>query len=277
MEHQKRIITALILFSLGLAAYLYFEHNAVIFLSALIAVLSNLEFLQMVLDKRLSRELRIFKLLHIALASAGIFIFSSPENIIPLYFVGLCIGSILFLSLLFCHFDKSTDNPLEVHLKDAVMQTFGFVYIACFMSFVPAIHALPHGAPLLLLPLLIIWGGDIGAYYGGKFMGKHLLSPQLSPKKTWEGSVSAIFVSLVACVVMQKYFLLEFSLVCLSLTAVLVSIAAQAGDLLESLIKRVAKVKDSGAIFPGHGGVFDRFDSLIAAAPLFYYLIALCR
>jgi phosphatidate cytidylyltransferase len=156
-----------------------------------------------------------------------------------------------------------------------LIQIVGIFYIIGFLSFVPQIHLLPQGPSLLLFLLLLIWGGDISAYYGGRTLGRHKLSPSISPGKTVEGGfVNTLFCLLLAIPV---HFLLlpNFSLLAVAGIGVIISVTAQCGDLLESLIKRGAHVKDSGKIMPGHGGMLDRFDSLIFAAPVYYFLVKL--
>lgn len=126
--------------------------------------------------------------------------------------------------------------------------------------------ALPYGAQWVLFALLLVWVADIGAFFCGRRFGRIPLAPAVSPGKTWEGVLGGIAVSAVVAIAGSLWFqvpLAEFLPLCL--TAVGFSII---GDLTESLLKRFAGVKDSGSVFPGHGGVMDRIDSLTAAAPV---------
>ena len=126
--------------------------------------------------------------------------------------------------------------------------------------------ALPHGAQWVLFALLLVWVADIGAFFCGRRFGRIRLAPNVSPGKTWEGVLGGIAVSAVVAVAGSLWFhvpLAAFLPLCL--TAVGFSII---GDLTESLLKRFAGVKDSGRVFPGHGGVMDRIDSLTGAAPV---------
>ncbi|MEG1998027.1 MAG: phosphatidate cytidylyltransferase, partial [Clostridiales bacterium] len=125
--------------------------------------------------------------------------------------------------------------------------------------------------PALLL-LLTVWITDIGAYEIGRRVGKHLLAPKISPHKTWEGAISG----LVFAVGLTGGYAVAVLGIKITEAVVIVavgSVAGQLGDLLESKIKRLAGVKDSGKIFPGHGGVLDRFDSILLAAPVLYLLL----
>jgi phosphatidate cytidylyltransferase len=122
----------------------------------------------------------------------------------------------------------------------------------------------------LMFMLLIIWLADTAAYISGRLWGQHLLAPTLSPKKTWEGfSIGLLFTFFSAMVIL--YFLkgIKSSLWQMWLLVLLTSLASVAGDLFESQLKRLRGLKDSGQLLPGHGGILDRIDSLLAAAPVF--------
>ena len=128
---------------------------------------------------------------------------------------------------------------------------------------------LPHGAQWVLFTLLLVWGADIGAYFAGHRFGRIRLAPEVSPGKTWEGVLGGMALSAVVAVAGSAWFALPlYSFVPLCLAAVAFSIV---GDLTESLLKRFAGVKDSGTLFPGHGGVMDRIDSVTGAAPVLFF------
>jgi phosphatidate cytidylyltransferase len=120
---------------------------------------------------------------------------------------------------------------------------------------------------------MVIFVGDTGAYLIGKSVGRHKLAPLASPHKTWEGSVGGIVSACLAGIAAQQIFLPEALLWKAAVFAFVVHAAAQFSDPLESLFKRAAGVKDSSNVLPGHGGFFDRIDSMILAAPLYYYLL----
>lgn len=115
--------------------------------------------------------------------------------------------------------------------------------------------------------------GDTSAYYIGSLFGRHKLAPQTSPKKSVEGAVASFLGSIMYAVLCKIIFLDYLSMVEAIVAAVFISIAAQMGDLFESIIKRNVNVKDSSNILIGHGGVLDRIDSLTLASPLFYFLL----
>jgi phosphatidate cytidylyltransferase len=118
--------------------------------------------------------------------------------------------------------------------------------------------------------LIIVWAGDAGAYYVGRKLGRTKLSPRISPKKTVEGLIGGILSSLLAAAVVHFTFFRQFPLMHAMIAAVFLSIAGVVGDLAESMWKRSADVKDSGAMIPGHGGFLDRSDSILFTAPILY-------
>ncbi|MEO7072340.1 MAG: phosphatidate cytidylyltransferase [Rhodanobacter sp.] len=133
------------------------------------------------------------------------------------------------------------------------------------------VHArVPHGQWWMLLALLIVWAADIGAYSSGRTFGGRKLAPQISPGKTWAGAYGALVAGVI--VMLVGAWLLDTRgarLLALGLVAVIMVGVSIVGDLLESLMKRHARVKDSGTLFPGHGGLMDRLDSVFAALPVF--------
>jgi phosphatidate cytidylyltransferase len=138
---------------------------------------------------------------------------------------------------------------------------FSHLYLLC---------QLPNGIELTFLAVLLAWATDIGAYIIGRRFGSHLLAPKVSPKKTVEGAFGGLLFCLAAALVFW-YFIGGASWIVFVSLAVIIGIGAQIGDLYESALKRSAGVKDSGKIIPGHGGVLDRFDSLIFVFPLVYH------
>ncbi len=151
-----------------------------------------------------------------------------------------------------------------------------FIYISLSMGLINSLFFIKNvgiSFPWILLALFVlVWVNDVFAYLCGSSLGKHKLFERLSPKKTWEGSVGGFIFTLV--------FAWLFSLITSNLTlsewlimAMIISVTANLGDLAESLLKRNAGVKDSGTIFPGHGGVLDRFDAILFATPFVYFYL----
>jgi phosphatidate cytidylyltransferase len=150
------------------------------------------------------------------------------------------------------------------------------------LTAVPALRAESNGPSLVIFLLCVVWAGDTAALYVGRAWGRRKLAPTLSPNKTWEGSLGSVAGSLLAAgALLGLAALLELwgsarlyypdDVWYWQLLAVLVNVAAQLGDLAESALKRSAGVKDSGDLLPGHGGILDRIDALLLAAPVMWY------
>ncbi len=129
-----------------------------------------------------------------------------------------------------------------------------------------------EGLAYVVYALVIVWTTDSGAYFIGRKLGRNKLWPEISPKKTIEGFVGGIVVALISAIIFQWIANLDISWIALIVVSIVASIFGQLGDLVESAIKRHYGVKDSGNILPGHGGILDRFDSLLFVLPLLYFL-----
>ncbi len=171
----------------------------------------------------------------------------------------------------------------------AASSVFAFTYVALPLGLLVSLRREPWGEFHLIYLMLVVWSGDIFAYFVGKSVGRHKMSPRVSPKKTWEGAAASIVASIIFGTAFCHYSMpigswlikLHFMEVhefqwllsggglwrIIFLSAGL-NVAAQLGDLVESAIKRGADVKDSGAILPGHGGMLDRIDAMLFAAPV---------
>jgi phosphatidate cytidylyltransferase len=195
------------------------------------------------------------------------------------------IATFVFLTIAMRRDNLATGYPA------AAASAFGFAYIALPLAMLVQLRQQWAGAFLILYLLLVVWSGDIFAYFVGKAIGRHLMAPHISPKKTWEGAIASLIASMaiggslfyyssqVSTTFLQwgliqrrdgMFGLEKPALVPILLLTAILNIAAQLGDLVESLIKRGAGVKDSGAILPGHGGMLDRIDALLFAAPVLW-------
>ena len=159
---------------------------------------------------------------------------------------------------------------------------FGVIYLPVMLSYLYRIREMEDGFALVWLVFLASWGCDTMAYCTGILIGKHKMTPELSPKKTWEGAVggvlgSALLGFLYALILGDHLSFLGQPLLFTPLLCAAGSIVSQIGDLAASAIKRSFKVKDYGNLIPGHGGILDRFDSVIVTAPIIYYLLLLLR
>lgn len=265
-EHKKRVAAAAVGIALLLGIYFGFGHAGLVFITTLIALGSYFEFLSF------SGTLHRAPWAPVAVGTAlSVWLnLGLPGEMNALYLAALAL---LVHGLLRAH--KGSADEVKLAFRDMEARVFGLVYLIFFPSFLVRLHLEPHGPKLLVLLLGIIWLGDSGAYYGGKSFGRHKLSPNVSPGKTWEGFASNLFVCALFAALYGRWALPHLSTPVLVFVAALSSVVSQCGDLVESLAKRAYGHKDSGALIPGHGGVFDRFDSLIVAAPFFYVLLRL--
>ncbi len=291
----KRIATAAVLIPIVLLLVLRAPVAVVALVAALVALLTVHEFLQLT-ESYGVRPLRIptyafvsgFFLLLAINVGAETPLFSMGKFLISLAFAA-AIAPFLFLTITMRRDNLSGAYPA------AAAAVFAFTYIALPLGMLVQLRQQWAGGFLLLYLLLVVWAGDIFAYFVGKSMGRHLMAPRISPKKTWEGAAASLAASLAVGALLFHYALPLSSALLnaglierrdglfglekpalwpIILLTIAINSAAQLGDLVESLIKRGANVKDSGTILPGHGGMLDRIDALLFAAPLLWYYAA---
>ena len=290
----KRVVTAVVLIPVVLALVLWAPIAVLALIAALVALLAVQELLKLS-EAYGIRPFRwptyifvgVFFLL-LAVNPAGRTPLVSAANLVGTSAFLAAFATFLFLVVGMRRADLSTSFPA------AMVSAFAFAYIALPMGFLVQLRQQWSGAFLLLYLLLIVWAGDIFAYFAGRAVGRHLMSPRVSPKKTWEGAVASLLASVGIGVLLYHYalpistMLLNWHLIQprdglfalqqeplwpIVLRSALINLAAQLGDLVESLIKRGAGVKDSGTLLPGHGGMLDRVDALLFAAPVLWYYV----
>lgn len=165
-------------------------------------------------------------------------------------------------------------GPARIEVrKRFIMIPFGMFYVGVLLSYLIRLRLMEQGIHLVLFLLVAIWISDIFAYYVGKNLGANKLIPKVSPNKTVEGTVGGILGSIFAAYLMGQYLVLGMTAKECALAGFIIAIAGGIGDLVASLIKREEGLKDFGKLMPGHGGVLDRVDSLIFAAPVFFYYL----
>ena len=157
--------------------------------------------------------------------------------------------------------------------REVAFAALGFLYIPLLLMHLVMLHRTTYGWQWLLVIMLIVMTNDSAAYYTGCAFGKHRLYPLVSPKKSIEGALGGVLGSIGGTLLAKFTFFPQLSLGDALLTAIFIGILGQTGDLFESLLKRSFGVKDSGNSIPGHGGVLDRLDSIIFAAPAMYYYV----
>lgn len=259
----QRIITALILAPLAVLGVLFLPAPAMAVVAALIFLLGFDEW--MMLSGVNGRAQRVLAVIALAAALAALYLHLKPWFAPALLIIGTGWWLLVLLWL------RNITYAAAPTPENSARKLF-----AGLLTVVPAwaamlwLHGHTRYGIWLLIALLIVWGADIGAYFAGTRFGRHKLAPRISPGKTREGVYGALglslLVALVAGVLLKLAWPTLIGLLCVTLVAVLASII---GDLLESLLKRHAMVKDSGTLFPGHGGLFDRLDSVCAFLPVF--------
>lgn len=250
---MKRILTAAIAIPIALAVTLYTP----IWLFALVAGALAAAMLD-----------EYFKVTAAAGATPPGRWFLLPGGLVATSFVGgssWIIASLAFATL--CLMSSTIFTPVESAASRVATGLSGVLYCAFLLGFLVLISR-----ESILMVFAIIWAGDSAAYYGGRAFGRHALAPKVSPKKTVEGAISGLLASVVAGVAVGTWRYPGQSLPNLAAMCAVVAVAGQIGDLAESAVKRSAGVKDSSSILPGHGGILDRLDSLLFAAPVFFWL-----
>jgi phosphatidate cytidylyltransferase len=269
---MKRILTALVLIPLVLVLVFLGPRWLFTLVTAGVAMLAAWEFLGMA-EQGGAMPSRTAVLVAIALLFLGVY--EWPDE-------AAAIFGILSLALLvYCTFR----SPIDRVLADAATAVFCLLYTGLTLMVLPALRDQPNGPSLITFLLCSVWAGDSVALYVGRAWGRHKLAPTISPNKSWEGSLGSLAGSLLATgalIGLASFILAQWNSVRLSfpddiwywlLLALVVNVAAQVGDLAESALKRSVGVKDSGSLLPGHGGVLDRVDALLLAAPVLWYAL----
>ncbi len=156
--------------------------------------------------------------------------------------------------------------------KPGLMALAGPLYLGATLAHAVLLRSLDHGAQLLLLAVFSTFAVDTAAYFTGKAIGKHKMAPKISPGKTWEGAIGGFLAGVAAAMTMTWGFGLPIASWQAALIGAALGIVGQAGDLLESALKRAHQAKDAGSLIPGHGGVLDRLDSIVYNLVVVYHL-----
>jgi phosphatidate cytidylyltransferase len=293
---MKRVATAIVLIPVVLLLVLRAPVALLAIVVAAVAVICAREFLQLVANYGVQPFARATYAFIVLLF---VFLAANALNDKPLLATGTFIYAAGFAAALSPFIFLAIGmgrRELAAAYPAAAASVCAFAYIALPLGFLVQVRQMWSGAILLVYVLLVVWAGDTFAYYIGRIFGRHLLAPRISPKKTWEGAAGSVLGSLLvggfflyharevssallnAHLIERRdgYFALQRPEIApILLLTVLLNLAAQLGDLVESLLKRGAGVKDSGALLPGHGGMLDRIDALLFAAPVIWYYAAL--
>jgi phosphatidate cytidylyltransferase len=273
---MKRIVTALILIPVVLVLVFLGQKGQWLFTLAVAvaATLAAWEFMGMA-EKVGASSPRIAVL--VAILALFIGNFTWPDQ------TAAILGMLSLGLLVYCTFTR----PAEQMMADVSASIFCLLYLGFTLIALPALREQTNGPSLVAFLLCAVWAGDTTALYVGRAWGRHKMAPGLSPNKTWEGALGSVAGSLLAtCGLLGLAHLLAVQWDSAALSypedvwywlglAVIVNVGAQVGDLAESALKRSAGVKDSGSLLPGHGGVLDRIDALIVAAPVLWYALVI--
>jgi len=267
---MKRVLTALILAPLVLVLVFIGPMWLITAAVAGVAMLAAWEFLALT-EHRGAKPPKVLTLGTIALLFAGNY--QWPDETATIF------GLFCIVLLVYCTFR----SPVERALADATSSVFALFYLGLTLIPIPMLREATNGPSLLAFLFLTVWAGDTVAMYAGRAFGKRKLAPNLSPNKTWAGAIGSIVgaMAVAGILLALSTYLAQWNSVKLSYSdgplwywlvlAGVVNAAAQVGDLAESALKRSAGVKDSGTLLPGHGGILDRIDALLLAAPVLWY------
>jgi len=291
----KRIATAVVLIPIVLVLILRAPIPVLAIVAGIIALLTIHEFLKLTESYGVG-PLRILTYIFVAIFFALLaFNVGNEKPLLATAVFVYCLGFAAAIAPFIFLTRAMRDEPLSGGYPAAAASVFAFTYIALPMGMLVQLRQQWAGAFYLLYLLLVVWAGDIFAYFVGKSIGRHLMAPRISPKKTWEGAAASVIASVAVGWLLFNYALPISSALLRSgliqrrdglfgleqpavgpivVLTIVLNVAAQLGDLVESLIKRGAGVKDSGAILPGHGGMLDRIDALLFAAPVLWYYAA---
>jgi phosphatidate cytidylyltransferase len=258
---KQRIITALI-FGTILILLTIVGGIPFIILTYLFASIAVYELLKM-------RKLKIFSFSGVlSLIVLWIFLIPSKYQYILDEINVTKVEVVLFATLLFFSYTVVTKNRFT--FDDVAFSIMSILYIG--MGFYYFVETREEGLVYIFYSLFIIWATDSGAYFIGRAMGKRKLWPEISPNKTIEGSIGGVVSAVIVSILFGLFTEIDATIIGLAFVTIFLSVFGQMGDLVESALKRHYQVKDSGTILPGHGGILDRFDSLLFVWPLIHFL-----
>jgi phosphatidate cytidylyltransferase len=262
MEHIKRIASALVLLPPLVFFLLHASSGLFLILVLMVIGLSLREYFHILQHVRLSVCTSVTWFAALALP------------IMAHFGDARWLSLTLFLSLVALTLSIMLSATHAAHFFPMlVYSVFGVLFIGWTLSHLILLRLLPAGPWYMLFLCAVVWVGDSAAMYVGKSLGQHKMAPVISPGKTWEGALGGVIGGVGTAVVSARFWLPDLVLWQWIVLGLCIAVAAQLSDLAESMLKRYAGVKDSGGLIPGHGGMLDRIDSLLFAAPTLVYAL----
>ncbi len=264
---KTRVITAIVMVA-AMVPFFIFSNTAAF--PVLIAFLSAVAIIEMqgCIGSKKFYPVSLPTVIAAALMPFGARYISGDKFLSYVFIASFSVITYTFIASVF----SRKSYPVDI----AALSSATAVYISFGLTSIVLLRDVSYGQFIVYLPFIIPWSTDTFAYFCGRAFGKHKLIPDVSPKKTVEGSVGgtlcAVLLTMLYGFVIGKSFSVTPNYLGLAVVALVVSLLSQCGDLIMSLVKRKFEIKDYSKLFPGHGGVLDRFDSIIATAPYIYFL-----
>jgi phosphatidate cytidylyltransferase len=269
---RTRLLAALVMAPLAIAAVLLLPTPWMAALSAAMFLIGLWEWLKLAeIEDTLSRSVLLVVNLLLMVALVWASRSASGGSLVLLQImVMIGVGWWFLAAFWLRHYDFASDHDTHARVFKLAAATLSVIPAWCALALIHASQ--PHGNRWLLVALMIIWAADSGAYFAGRKFGRTKLSPRISPNKTVEGLIGGVVAGMIVALVaapLANNSITGKQLIYVAIVAIWTILFSVVGDLFESLLKRHVGAKDSGNLIPGHGGVLDRIDSVLAALPVF--------
>jgi phosphatidate cytidylyltransferase len=267
---KQRLLTALILIPLIVWSILFLDTTIIAIILAIFICLGAWEWGNLSKFKSLGARILYTDLVILSLILSFIWL-----NEILSYLLIISTVWWIFALLWVIAYQLGKLKNINIVKNSIFMGFIGLIILIPTWAAMVSLHANPHfGAQSVLFLLILIWTADSAAYFAGRRWGRRKLASKVSPGKSIEGVLGALFMSVIVAIIYMKLQNVPTSgIVIFAIFSIFIVLVSILGDLTESLFKRQANIKDSGQILPGHGGILDRIDSLTAATPLFVFIL----
>ena len=277
MKDWKRYLTGLLLMPIVIGIVYYLPEKMFTYLIMGVSFLALTEYTRMFKEKKQHLFLPTLIIMMLMIESMSNMSFIDDINNMSLGQVEIGVKATLTFMMtivaavvLIPTLSLLGKDSLEEKFKSMLIYLSGFFYFGLTFGLFSLVRNHGNNYHWLMFAFAVPWMCDTAAYFGGRFLGKHKFAPKISPNKTWEGAISGVVFSTIAGILFAFFLLKSENPVYVGIVALFIGILGQTGDLVESLLKRAAGVKDSGNVFPGHGGILDRTDSLLMSVSVIY-------